>query len=67
LLTTPQSELEPYRNRALSLMSVAGHAGLPQLSIPFGTVDGAPVGLSLVGRPGSDLLLIKAAASFQSF
>jgi amidase len=67
LLTTPQSELEPYRNRALSLMSVAGHAGLPQLSIPFGTVDGAPVGLSLVGRPGSDLLLAKAAASFQSF
>lgn len=66
LLTTPQSELEPYRNRALSLMSVAGHAGLPQISIPFGTIDGAPVGLSLVGRPGSDLLLAKAAASFQA-
>ncbi len=67
LLTTAPSELEPYRNRALSLMSVAGHAGLPQLSIPFGKVDGAPVGLSLVGRPGSDLLLVKAAAAFQTY
>jgi amidase len=66
LLSTPQSELEPYRNRALSLMSVAGHAGLPQLSIPFGAVDGAPMGLSLVGRGGSDRLLVQAAALFQT-
>jgi amidase len=66
LLSTPQSELEPYRNRALSLMSVAGHAGLPQLSIPCGRLDGAPIGLSLVGRRGSDPLLASAAASFLS-
>lgn len=65
-LDMPQSELEPYRNRALSLTSLAGHAGLPQLSIPVAEQDGAPIGLSLVGRPGSDALLAKAASHFVS-
>jgi amidase len=65
-LDTPQSELEPYRNRALSLTALAGHAGLPQLTLPVATLDGAPVGLSLVGRPGSDALIAKAASHFVS-
>jgi amidase len=65
-LDMPQSELEPYRNRALSLTALAGHAGLPQLSIPVATLDGAPIGLSLVGRPGSDALLAEAASHFVS-
>jgi amidase len=64
LLSTPQSELEPDRNRALSLMSVAGHGGLPQLNIPFGLSEGAPIGLSLVAARGSDMLLAAAAATF---
>lgn len=66
LLSTPQSALEPYRNRALSAMALAGHAGLPQLSIPFSMLDGAPIGLSVVGRPGSDLMLLRAATEILS-
>lgn len=55
------SEEELIRQRALALLCVAGHAGLPQISIPLATVDGAPVGLGLIGSPGEDGLLLAVA------
>ena len=60
-LTTGGAEMEDYRNRALSLLSVAGHAGLPQVTRPAGELDGAPLGVSLIGPAGSDLALIEMA------
>lgn len=60
-LTMPQDEMETYRNRALSLTSLAGHAGLPQLTIPFCTRDDAPLGLSLVTLALHDSLLAEGA------
>lgn len=64
LLSTPQSELEPFRNRALSMLAVAGHAGLPQLTIPLTRIDSAPVGLSFVTTRNQDGLLPYAAKAF---
>ncbi|NTF46129.1 amidase [Agrobacterium rhizogenes] len=61
LLTVTQSELEQYRNAALTLLSIAGHAGLPQITLPVANIGGAPVGLSLVGARGSDVALLKFA------
>ena len=61
-LTVPPPALEIYRNRSLSLMALAGHAGLPQLSLPLGQQEGAPIGLSLVASAGYDILLADAAA-----
>lgn len=61
LLTTPVRALEDWRDRCLSLLCVAGHAGLPQLSLPLGSVDGAPLGLSLVTARGSDGMLLDLA------
>ncbi|NNG03566.1 MAG: amidase [Inquilinus sp.] len=62
-----QAAITDYRNRALGILCVAGLAGLPQVSVPATTVEGAPVGLSLVGGPGSDRALLamarKAAAA----
>ncbi|MBO0664275.1 amidase [Jiella sp. MQZ9-1] len=55
------AQMELYRNRALSLLCLAGHAGLPQISVPLAEVEGAPVGLSLVGPRGSDRRLIGLA------
>jgi len=58
---TPVPELEAWRNRCLGLLCIAGHAGLPQISLPMGTVDGCPVALSLIAAPGRDTLLLDLA------
>ena len=60
-LDMPVTELERWRNRALGLLCIAGHAGLPQVSLPLVQVDGLPVGLSLIAARGNDLLLLKLA------
>ncbi|MCA3250561.1 MAG: amidase [Pseudomonadota bacterium] len=57
----PESALEDYRNRAIRLLCVAGLAGVPQLSLPLAGRDGAPMGLSLLGSPGSDRSLVALA------
>ncbi|MCY3567421.1 MAG: amidase [Chloroflexi bacterium] len=38
------------------------HAGMPVINLPFGDVDGLPLGLSLVGRFGHDETLLGQAA-----
>jgi amidase len=58
--------LDDFRTAALELLCPAGLAGLPQISIPAGVVDGGPVGLSLVGPPGSDGLLLAMAVSLET-
>ncbi|MCB1496542.1 MAG: amidase [Bauldia sp.] len=58
LVRSSEAELETFRARALSMLCTAGLAGLPQISLPVATIDGAPYGLSLVGPPGRDRALI---------
>jgi amidase len=53
--------LDAYRAAIIPFTCVAGLAGLPQVNIPAGFVDGAPVGLSLLGPRGSDRALIALA------
>ncbi|MFK7941964.1 MAG: amidase [Paracoccaceae bacterium] len=53
--------LDDFRMRALHLLCPAGLAGYPQLNIPAGVVDGAPVGIGLVGAAGQDAALVKLA------
>jgi amidase len=51
--------------RAMTLGSTcfAGHAGLPQISIPAGTAAGCPVGLSFIGWEGGDEGLLDLAVA----
>jgi len=51
-------ELQSFRVRAMRLTSVAGLAGLPQVTLPVGTICGCPVGLSLIGWAGGDEALL---------
>jgi len=50
------------RSQAISLLCIAGHGGLPQLSLPLAEVDECPLGLSLVGPRGADEALLALAA-----
>lgn len=53
------SEFSDFYQRALTITSIAGHAGLPQISVPVGDVDGCPVGLSVVASAGQDRALLE--------
>ena len=55
---TPEA-LQAYRERALHLLCLAGLSGFPQITLPLGSVHGAPFGMSILGPPDSDLGLIK--------
>lgn len=60
-VTLPAADLEPFRVRVMRLTCTAGMAGLPQLNIPIGTLEGCPIGLSLIGWPGGDEALLDLA------
>jgi amidase len=52
---------EDFRARALTLLCIAGLARLPQINLPFGKLNGCPLGLSLIGPRMSDMTLLGAA------
>jgi amidase len=49
------------RARAQQMLCIAGLAGLPQVSMPWTTVDGAPLGLSIIGARGDDSGVVAVA------
>jgi amidase len=50
---------QAFREIALRLLCLSGLSGFPQITLPLGSVDGAPFGISLLGPHGSDLKLIR--------
>ena len=56
--------LVDHRYRTLSLTCIAALARLPQITLPLAQLDGCPLGLSLIGPPGSDLTLLAFAEAF---
>lgn len=63
LIDTPEPDLDGFRAAALALLCPAGHAGLPELSLPVATLEGCPLGLGLVAGPGEDESLLAIAAA----
>ena len=56
---TPAEQLESFRLRVMRLTCIAGLGGLPQISIPAGTISGCPAGLSFIGWAGADEVLLE--------
>lgn len=50
-----------FRAHTLGSTCLAGHAGLPQISIPAGVAAGCPAGLSFIGWAGGDQALLDLA------
>ncbi|BAT95040.1 Amidase 1 [Vigna angularis] len=62
-LQTDTSELEIFRARAFSLLSIAGVSGFCQVSIPLGMYNNLPLSISLVARHGADKFLLNLVES----
>jgi amidase len=54
-----------FRAMTLGSTCLAGHAGLPQISIPAGLAAGCPVGLSFIGWEGADEALLDLAVRLE--
>ncbi len=60
-LDSTTAEFEAYRDAAMIFLCPAGLAGLPQLVLPAGRIEGAPIGISILGPRGADRALLDAA------
>jgi len=58
---------QAFRIRVIRLTCISGLSGLPQVTIPMGTVEGCPVGLSLIGWKNSDETLLNFAVSLSLY
>ena len=67
LVDAPHEVHESFRTRAMRMTCIAGLAGLPQISIPIGLVDGCPVGLSFIGWAGGDEALLDLAVKLSRY
>lgn len=61
LLTAGLREQDAVRQATMGVTAIAGFCGLPEVTLPFGIVNGAPVGLSLVAGQGQDRALLALA------
>lgn len=61
-LAEAEASMEDFRNRTLRLMCPSSLSGFPQVSVPVHDCASGPIGLSLLGPPGSDRSLIHLAA-----
>ncbi len=62
----PLPLLDPLRARIACLCAQGGLAGHPQVSLPGATVDGLPVGLSIIGARGADTTLVAVARALEN-
>lgn len=60
-------ELDVVRDRITCLTAQGGLTGHPQLNLVGAAVDGAPIGLSIIGARGADALLVSVAAQMENY
>ncbi|MFJ5837430.1 amidase [Streptomyces shenzhenensis] len=64
--TAPAQQIEAVRAATFRMTCLAGLAGAPAVSLPLlRSADGLPVGLCLLGAPGSDLDLLTLATALE--
>ena len=58
---TGAEALDLFRVRVMRLTCLAGLSGLPQVTLPVGSISGCPIGLSFIGWHGADEALLDLA------
>ncbi len=61
LLNCPHEQTTAFRERAMGMLCISGIGRLPQVSLPLATLNGCPLGLSLVAARGNDEMLLTVA------
>jgi amidase len=61
LVNSAESDMQSFRVRVMGLTCIASLTGLPQISIPAGTIEDCPIGLSFIGWAGGDEVLLDLA------
>jgi amidase len=61
LLNCPHEQTTAFRERAMGMLCISGIGRLPQVSLPLATVNGLPLGLSMVAARGNDEMLLAVA------
>ena len=61
LLEQSAADMANYREDLMALTAIDGLSGRPQIHLPLFMIDGAPCGLSLIGKQGEDLRLVQLA------
>lgn len=62
----PINQTDPLRMQIACLCTHGGLTGVPQVSIPGATIDGLPVGMSIIGRWGTDAQLTALALAMEN-
>lgn len=65
LLDADAHWMDIYRSQLMGLTAAAGLAGFPQVHLPVLQQDGAPYGISLLGRAGDDKALLQLATAMR--
>jgi amidase len=60
-IDTGAEALDLFRVRVMRLTCLAGLSGLPQVTLPVGSISGCPIGLSFIGWHGGDETLLDLA------
>ena len=67
-VTEPAFPIDPVNGDAFTVNSayVAAMSGYPSVAVPGGTINGLPIALAFIGRPGTEASLLELAAVFEA-
>jgi Asp-tRNA(Asn)/Glu-tRNA(Gln) amidotransferase A subunit family amidase len=64
-VVAPRVSEDVRREPLIAFTNFCNLTGLPAATVPCGLVDGLPVGLQVIGRPGADGLVLRACRAFE--